>query len=344
MTNKPMLSVERELLESAIRILQGAGAWTTADGLRALLDKPEIRSRKVGIKPLSGRYYLAECKSCGWVGSSEECNDDCLCLQSVGNDCCYAETDEIGTDRLLELVQAGEFERPAAQHQGEPIKLSDDVRGFLQEWIDSSTGGEDEDIDYDFVNQLGVLLGPLYAAPPAQQQGAPSEVIAFGIQVEKMLCDALGREWSASGISINSLVAEFKDKHQGEPVLFVDPDDLSNPNFVGVGGKFKPDSVHTKPLYTEQPAPVATGTTSEKYRAELYDEVWQNARDMGFANVTDALVKLSAPVAVDYDGAAKKLAECMDYPWEHMPEQGRQSMREHAKAVVDAARLNGVNP
>lgn len=36
------------------------------------------------------------------------------------------------------------------------------------------------------------------------------------------------------------------------------------------------------------------------------------------------------------DAAAQKLAECMDYPWEHMPEQGRKSMREHAKAVIEA--------
>lgn len=35
--------------------------------------------------------------------------------------------------------------------------------------------------------------------------------------------------------------------------------------------------------------------------------------------------------------AAKKLAECMDYPWEHMPEQGRAEMRKHAQAVLAAA-------
>lgn len=40
--------------------------------------------------------------------------------------------------------------------------------------------------------------------------------------------------------------------------------------------------------------------------------------------------------------AAKKLAECMDYPWEHMPEQGRAEMRKHAQAVLAAA--NGSPP
>lgn len=44
---------------------------------------------------------------------------------------------------------------------------------------------------------------------------------------------------------------------------------------------------------------------------------------------------------LDLDAAAKKLAACMDYPWEHMPEQGRASMREHATAVIGAA-LNPV--
>lgn len=41
--------------------------------------------------------------------------------------------------------------------------------------------------------------------------------------------------------------------------------------------------------------------------------------------------------SVDIEAAAQKLAACMDYPWEYMPEQGRASMREHAKAVIDAA-------
>jgi hypothetical protein len=37
------------------------------------------------------------------------------------------------------------------------------------------------------------------------------------------------------------------------------------------------------------------------------------------------------------NAAAKVLAECMDYPWEYMPEQGRQKMRDHAASVIAAA-------
>ena len=32
--------------------------------------------------------------------------------------------------------------------------------------------------------------------------------------------------------------------------------------------------------------------------------------------------------------AAQTLAACMDYPWEHMPEQGRENMRKHARRIV----------
>lgn len=41
--------------------------------------------------------------------------------------------------------------------------------------------------------------------------------------------------------------------------------------------------------------------------------------------------------AHDIESAAMVLANCMDYPWEHMPENGRILMRKHAKDVVDAA-------
>ncbi|MFA6903343.1 MAG: hypothetical protein WC236_09695 [Gallionellaceae bacterium] len=37
-----------------------------------------------------------------------------------------------------------------------------------------------------------------------------------------------------------------------------------------------------------------SGTTGNKYRAELYDEVWNKARDLGYANVTDALEEIAS--------------------------------------------------
>ncbi|MGR1216573.1 hypothetical protein ACUYGA_06875 [Metapseudomonas otitidis] len=77
----------------------------------------------------------------------------------------------------------------------------------------------------------------------------------------------------------------------------------------------------TSPLVAEQlghllnmsrDATPAEGTTSDKYRAELYDELWQRARDMGYGNVTDALVELermkTAPPAADGSEPAEVLA------------------------------------
>lgn len=40
--------------------------------------------------------------------------------------------------------------------------------------------------------------------------------------------------------------------------------------------------------------------------------------------------------ALNVEAAAKTLAAFMDYPWEYMPEQGREEMRKHAKAVIEA--------
>lgn len=48
-----------------------------------------------------------------------------------------------------------------------------------------------------------------------------------------------------------------------------------------------------------------------------------------------------APGVPDVEAAAKKLAECMDYPWEHMPSAGRDNMRKHAEAVLAAAQAKG---
>lgn len=45
----------------------------------------------------------------------------------------------------------------------------------------------------------------------------------------------------------------------------------------------------------------------------------------------------STEAAPDIGRAARKLAELFDYPWEHMPAEGRQNMRKNAEAVLLAA-------
>ena len=47
------------------------------------------------------------------------------------------------------------------------------------------------------------------------------------------------------------------------------------------------------------------------------------------------------PAPDSIEVAAKKLAELFSYPWEYMPEQGRQSMRDNVKAVLIAAHRKG---
>lgn len=111
-------------------------------------------------------------------------------------------------------------------------------------------------------------------------------------------------------------------QHQGEPVVWWNGCNESVPAALRYlanhprpsGGEQRYNAEHLyqlageiermakTPLYArpaEQPAPISS--TSDKYKAELYDEVWMLARDMGFGNVTDALMKLKkqpAPVAV----------------------------------------------
>ena len=84
----------------------------------------EIKHRKLGTDPLVGMYYVSECIKCGWIGSSGELTeDDAQCLQPVGDDHCWGDTDEIGADRLLELMQLGAFDKPATLLQSEPIAV-----------------------------------------------------------------------------------------------------------------------------------------------------------------------------------------------------------------------------
>lgn len=58
------------------------------------------------------------------------------------------------------------------------------------------------------------------------------------------------------------------------------------------------------PYAAEQPY----STTSDQYRAELYDEVWEKARGMGYGNITDALAELERLKSAEASSEPVKLA------------------------------------
>lgn len=74
----------------------------------------------IGREPLVGRYYPAQCRRCGWVGSSEELTeDDAQCTRDIGDRLCLGDCDELGRDDLLSIIQA--MAQPAPQPHPDPI-------------------------------------------------------------------------------------------------------------------------------------------------------------------------------------------------------------------------------
>ena len=130
----------------------------------------QIKHRNLDHEPLVGLYYVAECIKCGWIGSSGELTeDDAQCLQPVGDDHCWGDTDEIDAERLLELLQAGAFDKPAAQPQGEPVAY----------WADDY--GNTIKADHKSYNEkLGgapAMVVERYTAPLYAEQPAPVAVV-----------------------------------------------------------------------------------------------------------------------------------------------------------------------
>ncbi|HEJ2342257.1 TPA: hypothetical protein ACWLUJ_005774 [Pseudomonas aeruginosa] len=109
------------------------------------IEKKECIPSSIGQMPLVGSYYAVECTLCGWVGSSEALTDDCQCTQEVGDRYCLGDTNEIGTDRLLEIVQAmarrhGESQQAhhrLIEHTNETEKYLDDAAELLGEIVQS---------------------------------------------------------------------------------------------------------------------------------------------------------------------------------------------------------------
>lgn len=136
---------------------------------------------------------------------------------------------------------------------------------------------------------------PVHAEPAAQHQGVPPLIATLHENGELIAAQAT----IAQQAKLIELL-KGKGKGQGEPVAYTTVGMLEIakrlPLTGRIGAKSTKDERWNIPLFlgqAEQLAPVADGTTSNKYKAELYDEVWQKARDMGFANVSDALAEVA---------------------------------------------------
>lgn len=76
----------------------------------------------IGEEPLVGRYYMAECERCGWLGSSSELTDDCQCTREEDGGICLGHTLEVEPEQLFEIIKAM-AKQATLQHQGDPVAL-----------------------------------------------------------------------------------------------------------------------------------------------------------------------------------------------------------------------------
>ncbi|MQA53694.1 hypothetical protein [Pseudomonas piscis] len=177
-------------------------------------------------------------------------------------------------------------------------------REMLQQWMDDI--GESRHVTR-YAARKREELRALLAQPAEQHQdhSVIAHVCAYtpGLgQVELQLPGNLP-SWLELGETVT--VRHGNAQHQGEPVYMVRTHGSCCWEEVGSGSledfQSMPEEYELRALYTNPGAQLDTGTNSDKYKAELYDEVWQLARDMGFGNVTDALMKLKkqpTPAAV----------------------------------------------
>ncbi|NQD57081.1 hypothetical protein HP546_17185 [Pseudomonas sp. CM25] len=116
----------------------------------------------IGLEPLVGRYYPAQCRRCGWVGSSEELTeDDAQCTRHVGDRLCLGDCDELERHDLLNIIQA-----MAQRPHPEPIAW---MVGTAFWWTKEEAERDAAETGLPIVG-----LGPMAGAAPAEQhQGEP---------------------------------------------------------------------------------------------------------------------------------------------------------------------------
>ncbi|WP_176515957.1 hypothetical protein [Pseudomonas ceruminis] len=145
----------------------------------------------IGLEPLVGRYYPAQCRRCGWVGSSEELTeDDAQCTRDVGDRLCLGDCDELDRHDLLNIIQA--MTQPAPQPNPEPIAW---MVGTAIWWTK-----EEAERDSVATGLPIVGLGPMAGVAPAEQHlGEPVGVEGATFMGEPNFQHSI--EWYREGIS-----------------------------------------------------------------------------------------------------------------------------------------------
>ena len=117
----------------------------------------------IGLEPLVGRYYPAQCRRCGWVGSSEELTeDDAQCTRDIGDRLCLGDCDELERHDLLNIIQA----MAAPQPHPEPIAW---MVGTAFWWTK-----EEAERDEAETGKTITPIGPMSGIAPADEhQGEP---------------------------------------------------------------------------------------------------------------------------------------------------------------------------
>lgn len=156
MTNKPMLSVERELLATALKADASIGAsaielvngWAAMAKLRALLDKPA--DPKPGFKKIEMAHVVNALDDVRGkpVLTSNQCHDLARALN----------------DRLLSPLQLLELPQKyasAAQHQGEPFAW------YTEDYLTDKSATTYDLATKERWKAKGWPVSPLYAERPA---------------------------------------------------------------------------------------------------------------------------------------------------------------------------------
>jgi len=158
----------------------------------------------IGLEPLVGRYYPAQCRRCGWVGSSEELTeDDAQCTRDIGDRLCLGDCDELERHDLLTIIQA----MAAPQPHPEPIAW---MVGTAFWWTK-----EEAERDAAATGLPIVGLGPMTCvAPTEQNQGEPvatllideyfdnREVGDVDVQLDTSTCEKLAAKYPGQSIPL----------------------------------------------------------------------------------------------------------------------------------------------